>query len=117
MTGTNGGSAFVLVYLACIVGIGLPCSWPKSCSVAAARKPGRHHAPLAREARVSPMVAGRRFHRHFRCAVHPSFYSVVAGWILRLPVLAARGFGQFVKEDFGLLFAGLLANPVVDRLA
>ena len=24
MTGTNGGSAFVLVYLACIVGIGLP---------------------------------------------------------------------------------------------
>lgn len=113
MTGTNGGSAFVLVYLACIIGIGLPLLMAE---VMLGRRGQENPADtmrlLAREARVSPWWQAVGFIGIFGALFILSFYSVVAGWILDYTVLAARGFGQFAKEDFGPLFAGLLANPV-----
>lgn len=62
---------------------------------------------LLREARVSPWWQAVGFTGIFGALFILSFYSVVAGWILDYStVLAARGFGQFAKEDFGPLFAG-----------
>lgn len=113
MTGTNGGSAFVLVYLACIVGIGLPLLMAEiMLGRRGQENPADTMRLLAREARVSPWWQAVGFIGIFGALFILSFYSVVAGWILDYTVLAARGFGQFAKEDFGPLFAGLLANPV-----
>ncbi len=90
MTGTNGGSAFVLVYLACIIGIGLPLLMAE---VMLGRRGQENPADtmrlLAREARVRhggrPSVSSAFSVRLFIL----SFYSVVAGWILDYTVLAA----------------------------
>ena len=113
MTGTNGGSAFVLVYLACIIGIGLPLLMAEiMLGRRGQENPADTMRLLAREARVSPWWQAVGFIGIFGALFILSFYSVVAGWILDYTVLAARGFGQFAKEDFGPLFAGLLANPV-----
>ena len=55
MTGTNGGSAFVLVYLACIVGIGLPLLMAEiMLGRRGQENPADTMRLLAREARVSP---------------------------------------------------------------
>ncbi len=103
----------MLVYLACIIGIGLPLLMAE---VMLGRRGQENPADtmrlLAREARVSPWWQAVGFIGIFGALFILSFYSVVAGWILDYTVLAARGFGQFAKEDFGPLFAGLLANPV-----
>jgi NSS family neurotransmitter:Na+ symporter len=92
MTGANGGSAFVVVYLACIAVVGLPIMMAEILlGRRAQRNPANAMAILAHEARAS---------RHWRLvgiagivagAIILSYYSVVAGWMLDYLVRAGTG--------------------------
>lgn len=117
IAGEHGGGAFVLVYLACIVCIGLPVL---IAEIAIGRRGG-----------VSPVLAFRRLAARDHVSglwegigwigivgafLILSFYSVAAGWALCYlwyaisGKIAAAGAGD-VAETMPALFAGLLANP------
>lgn len=112
ITGENGGGAFVLVYLVCILLVGVPIMMGEVL--------------VGRRARQSPINAMREI------AVESghsakwsfvgimgvlsgfmifSFYSVVAGWVLHY--VAGMASGDFVgigSEDAGKVFNGLLGD-------
>lgn len=92
MTGINGGSAFVLVFLACIGLVGIPLMM---CEIMLGRRaqlnPADGMAALAMEAHASRhwkwlgimgLVAG---------LLILAFYSIIAGWVLDYVVRAASG--------------------------
>jgi neurotransmitter:Na+ symporter, NSS family len=114
MTGENGGGAFVIVYLACIVVVGLPVLMAEILlGRRAQRNPATSMELLAREARATPrwryvglvgIVAG---------ALILSFYSVVAGWMLAYLVRAAGGaFTGIDGSGAAAAFETLLADPL-----
>ncbi|MCK9990254.1 MAG: sodium-dependent transporter [Rugosibacter sp.] len=92
MTGMNGGSAFVLVYLLCIALVGIPLMM---CEIMLGRRAQRnpvdgmaylaHEAGQSRQWRwvgISGVLAG---------ILILGFYSVIAGWVLDYMVRAASG--------------------------
>lgn len=113
MAGTGGGSAFVLVYLGCVLLVGVPVLMSELM--------------LGRMARRGPITAladlGRRFGGTpawglvgaigvLAAILILSFYSVVAGWALAyVPKLAAGAFTGADAERSGAAFAALLADP------
>ena len=112
MTGENGGSAFVVVYLACIAVVGLPVMMAEILlGRRAQRNPARAMALLAREAAAS---------RHWRLvgiagivagAIILSYYSVVAGWMLDYLVRASTGsFNEMGAKDATKAFDHLLSD-------
>lgn len=81
MVGEYGGAAFVLIYLACILLIGIPVL--KSEFIIGRRaglSPGKSFAYLARQENASPKWAIVGWVGAFACFVVLSFYSVVGGW-------------------------------------
>jgi NSS family neurotransmitter:Na+ symporter len=113
MTGTNGGSAFVLVYLLCIAFIGVPLLMAETM--------------LGRRGQANPVGSMRRVVAE--AGAHPgwvaigfigilgalmilSFYSVVAGWILDYAVRSFSGFAGLTKAEAGATFTALLADPL-----
>ncbi|WP_370280353.1 sodium-dependent transporter [Pontibacterium sp.] len=112
ITGENGGGAFVLVYLVCILLVGVPIMMGEVL--------------IGRRARQSPINAMREVAKE---SGHSgkwslvglmgvlsgfmifSFYSVVAGWVLYY--IAGMGKGDFVGiggEQAGAIFNGLLGD-------
>lgn len=98
MTGVNGGSAFVLVFLACILLVGIPLMM---CEIMLGRRAQKNPldgmALLAREAGAS---------RHWKWigglglltgVLIMAFYSVIGGWVIRYIFHAA--FGSFHGAD------------------
>ncbi|KXB30794.1 transporter [Dechloromonas denitrificans] len=113
MTGTNGGSAFVLVYLLCIVSIGLPLLMAET--MLGRRGQGNPVAAMGVVAREAGL--GRYWKIIGLIGVTGallilSFYSVVAGWILEYTLRATAGFDGITKESAAAGFAGLLADPL-----
>lgn len=115
MAGTNGGGAFVLVYLACIAVVGLPLmmtevmlgrraqSNPVDAMAWHARAAGA--SPWWRAVGVLGVVAG---------GLILSFYSVVAGWMLDYLVRsAAGGFAGVGAGEAQARFAALLGDPTL----
>ncbi|MFD1007209.1 sodium-dependent transporter [Oceanisphaera ostreae] len=113
ITGVHGGGAFVLVYLACILVIGLPLLMAEVMIGRRGRQnPASSMANLAREFRVS---------RHWRLLgwlgvvsgfMILSFYTVVAGWGLSYIFDSAKGaFDGASSEQVGAHFGRLLADP------
>lgn len=114
ITGEYGGGAFVLVYLACIMSVGIPVMMAEVL--------------LGRKARMSPINAMHRLTAKYKApkffsgigwmgAVAGffilSFYSVIAGWTLYYSGQMLTG--HFVGIDSagaGETFGGLLADPV-----
>lgn len=113
ITGENGGGAFVLVYLFCILLVGIPIMMAEIL--------------VGRRARQSPINAVRETAAEAGRSKHWgligwlgvlagyiifSFYSVVAGWVLHY--IAGMGTGQLVdigSEQAGQRFTDLLASP------
>jgi NSS family neurotransmitter:Na+ symporter len=112
MTGENGGSAFVLVYLACIAVVGLPVMMAEILlGRRAQRNPARAMATLAREARASANWRFVGIAGILAGAIILSYYSVVAGWMLDYLVRASTGsFGNIGAQDATRAFDGLLAD-------
>ncbi|MBR9827157.1 MAG: sodium-dependent transporter [Oceanospirillales bacterium] len=113
ITGENGGGAFVLVYLFCILLVGIPIMMGEIL--------------VGRRARQSPINAMREtaaeagLNQNWSLVgwigvlagyIIFSFYSVVAGWVMHY--IAGMGTGQFVdigSEEAGQRFNELLASP------
>ncbi|KAB2927043.1 MAG: sodium-dependent transporter [Dechloromonas sp.] len=112
MTGTNGGSAFVLIYLACIIGIGLPLLMAETML----GRRGQSNPVDAMRSVAEEAGAGRWWQvigiiGILGASLILSFYSVVAGWILDYTVLATQGFSGLGKAELENIFTGLLADP------
>ncbi|MCG8652469.1 MAG: sodium-dependent transporter [Pirellulales bacterium] len=109
ITGENGGGAFVLIYLACIVCVGFPVLVAEILIGRAAEKsPVGAYQTLA--SRNSPwQVIGWM---GVLCAfVILSYYGVVAGWSIYYTWKACFGFVSSSPEDIKATFEALSANP------
>lgn len=113
MTGTNGGSAFVLVYLLCVALIGLPLMMTEiMLGRRAQRNPVDGMARLAAEAGGSPWWKGVGYMGIAAGILILSFYSVVAGWVLDYGLRAASGdFVDMTASQATETFAAFLSNP------
>lgn len=92
VAGENGGGAFVLVYLVCIVAVG----WPVLIAEAAIGRYGRQSPvnsilTLANEAGASPSWRWLGWLHALTGMLILSFYTVIAGWSLFYIVTAASG--------------------------
>ena len=114
ITGEYGGGAFVLVYLVCVLAVGIPVMMAEIL--------------LGRKARMSPVHTMERLTTQYKAPklfsgigwmgatagfFILSFYSVIAGWILYYVYKMATGFftgaeGPVAEATFG----GLLGNPL-----
>lgn len=112
MTGSNGGSAFVLVYLFCILLIGVPLLMAETLLGRRGQaSPVGTMRLLVAEAGASKAWLAIGYIGIMGSFLILSFYSVVAGWVLEYTWQAAGGFAPAPKEAFGQAFSDLLANP------
>lgn len=92
MTGVNGGSAFVLVFLACIALVGIPLMM---CEIMLGRRAQRNPvdgmAALAKEAGATTLWRWVGIVGMIAGLLILAFYSVIAGWVLDYVVRAASG--------------------------
>jgi neurotransmitter:Na+ symporter, NSS family len=114
MTGVNGGSAFVLVFLACIAIVGIPLMM---CEIMLGRRAQRNPIDgmqaLAQEAGSSRHWKWVGILGLFAGILILAFYSVIAGWILHYVLEAARGrFTGMDGEHAANAFQQFLASPI-----
>jgi NSS family neurotransmitter:Na+ symporter len=111
MTGVNGGSAFVLVFLACIALVGIPLMM---CEIMLGRRAQRNPVDgmqaLAAEANASGAWKWLGIMGLIAGLLILGFYSVIAGWVLDYMVRAASGMfqgmdGKLAKEHFDAFLA------------
>lgn len=114
VTGQNGGGAFVLVYLACILLIGIPLLMAEVMIGRRGRaNPDGAVARLAREAGASSRWRVVGWLGGLTGFLILSFYLVVAGWALAyVPATFSGGFAGVSGEASGALFGALLADPL-----
>lgn len=109
MVGQNGGGAFVLVYLICLVLIGVPVM---TMEFAMGRASQKSSATMYRA--LEP--AGSKWHLHgyitlAGCYLLMMFYTTVSAWMLQYFVDTARGvFVGVDKQGVEELFAGMQSN-------
>lgn len=112
MTGSNGGSAFVLVYLACILIIGVPLLMAETLLGRRGQgNPVMTMRVLADEAGASRWWQVIGLIGIVGAFIILAFYSVVAGWVLEYTWRAGLGFAVQPKEAFADAFGALLASP------
>lgn len=113
MIGVNGGSAFVLVFIACILFVGIPLMMTEILlGRRAQQNPLNAMQSLAKEATVSSrwrylggmgMLAG---------VLILGFYSVIGGWVLTYISYSAQNtFSGITASQSNENFAALLASP------
>ena len=109
MVGQNGGGAFVLVYLICLVLIGVPVM---TMEFAMGRASQKSSATMYRT--LEP--AGSKWHWHgyitlAGCYLLMMFYTTVSAWMLQYFVDTARGvFVGVDKQGVEELFAGMQSD-------
>ena len=111
--GENGGSAFLIIYLACALGIGLPLLITEVTM-------GRRGGASASQSVVNVAIESGRSRKwgfigtlDILCAfIILSYYTVLSGWTLDYFVKAATGtFDNVTAEETGAMFSALLGNP------
>lgn len=113
MTGSNGGSAFVLVYLLCILLVGIPILMAElMLGRRGQASPVGTMQKLVAEAGASPFWRIIGYIGIIGSFLILSFYSVVAGWILEYTAAIIQGFKGNTPAFFTSTFDNLLANPV-----
>ncbi len=112
MTGVNGGSAFVLVFLACILLIGIPLMM---CEIMLGRRAQKNPADgmqwLAAKAGASPQWKWVGLTGVIAGVLILAFYSVIGGWVIRYILHGLNN--SFTGADAGLvgqLFNDMLAS-------
>ncbi len=113
MAGTNGGSAFVLVYLLCVIAIGLPLMMTEiMLGRRAQRNPVDGMAHLSAESHASRLWMGVGYLGIAAGILILSFYSVVAGWVLDYTVRAATNdFAAITATQAQAQFSAMIGNP------
>lgn len=107
MTGSNGGSVFLLLFILCTVAIGLPILLAEFII----GRRGQHDAVTS----LKILAPGRKWYwigwmGVITSFILLSFYSVVGGWILSYLVRAI--FFRLDSSDYGVLFSDIIANPI-----
>ncbi len=110
MAGQYGGALFVLIYLLCLVVMGVPALTVEFTLGRAARKsPVKLYQELENP--------GQKWHIHGYVAMGANyllmmFYTVVSGWMLRYFVLSAFGkFDGLTPDMIGSVFDSVCADP------
>ena len=113
MTGQNGGAAFILIYIACVCVLGIPCMMNEFII-------GRHGA--ANTGRAYANMGARRAWRIVGCMgvltgfLITGYYAVVSGWCLQYIVSSATGelsgSPDYVRAYFGR-FSSSPLSPVL----
>jgi neurotransmitter:Na+ symporter, NSS family len=113
VTSDNGGGAFVLIYLGCILLVGLPIMWTEIVIGRRGRmSPINSLKELADDAGASRKWMGIGFLGVIAGFLILSFYSVVAGWTLHYGFLYLKDlFGGATITDPDATFGSLLAQP------
>ncbi|WEJ61584.1 sodium-dependent transporter [Thiomicrorhabdus lithotrophica] len=113
ITGEYGGGAFVLVYLACILLIGIPVLFSEFILGRAGKaNPVQAMANVARENGASRLWSLIGFNGVLAGVLILSFYSVIAGWAVAYFFESLQG--SFIGIDaasVGVHFSTLLASP------
>jgi NSS family neurotransmitter:Na+ symporter len=113
ITGENGGSAFLFIYLACALGIGLPLL---IAEISVGRR-GRASASSSIRAVAAESGASKLWGKVgglgiFCAFVILSYYTVISGWTLDYFVRASTGALENITADETRdMFSGLMANP------
>ena len=109
MAGENGGAAFIIFYILCVVILGLPCMVSEFII-------GRH--AQANTARAYNKVSGKRIWTLVGCLsvltgfLITSYYAVVSGWCLQYIYASLMGHLDGAPEYFKQYFANFSADPV-----
>ncbi|MGM0541697.1 MAG: sodium-dependent transporter [Pseudomonadota bacterium] len=113
ITGENGGGAFVLVYLACVLLIGLPVLMSEiALGRSGKANPIQGMANVARENGASKLWALLGVNGVLAGTLILSFYTVIAGWAFAYFFQSLFGaFDGITAVEVGVNFDGLLANP------
>ncbi len=114
MIGVNGGSAFVLVFIACIFFVGIPLMMTEILLGRRAQKnPLDGMKTLAIEAQASPYWKYLGGMGMLTGLLILGFYSVIGGWVLAYIFEAASGsFTQITAPQSAANFDALLASPL-----
>ena len=115
MIGVNGGSAFVLVFIACIFFVGIPLMMTEILLGRRAQKnPLDGMQQLAQEAHASHLWKYLGSMGMFTGLLILGFYSVIGGWVLAYIIKAISGsFSQITAAQASANFDSLLASPLV----
>ncbi len=113
IAGSNGGSAFVLVYVGWVLLLGLPLVVGE---LALGRRGGRNAVHTMREVASREGRSGAWVLIGWLSILVPlvgiTYYSIVAGWSLNYTLLAAQGtFRGISAEGSQALFGELLSDP------
>lgn len=113
ITGENGGGAFVLVYLACILLIGIPVLLSElALGRAGQANPVQTMANLSRQNSASPLWFLLGLNGVLAAALILSFYTVIAGWGAAYFFESLQGaFIHITPDQAGEHFDELLKNP------
>ena len=114
MIGVNGGSAFVLVFIACIFLVGIPLMMTEILLGRRAQKnPYDGMLKLAQEAQVSRYWKYLGGMGMLTGLLILGFYSVIGGWVLSYIIEAAKNsFSNITAAQSTANFDGLLATPI-----
>lgn len=110
IAGQNGGGIFVLIYLACLILLGIPVMTMEfSIGRASQKSPARMYQEIEPK--------GTKWHIHGGFAVAGNyllmmFYTMVAGWLIKYCVDSAMGsFAGLGSADVADAFGAMLADP------
>ena len=112
ITGEYGGGAFVLVYLACILIIGIPVM---TAEIMLGRRGGL--SPIHTMQTLVRATESKRvwsligYMGALAGFIILSFYTVIAGWSLYYVFKMPTAFANATPESVGAVFSGLLAAP------
>ena len=108
MTGQNGGAAFILIYIGCILLLGLPCMISEFII-------GRHAASNTARAytKLSNGTAWKwvGFLGVLTGFIITGYYAVVSGWCLQYGVASAMGHLHGTPDYFKSYFTDFSTNP------
>lgn len=109
ITGVNGGAAFILVYLICIVAIGIPVMLSE---FALGRKSNANAVEAYKKIAPNTKWHYTGFLSIATAFVILSFYSIIAGWIISYVYRAITGaFEEIPADGFTEFFNTLVSNP------
>ncbi len=110
MAGQYGGGAFVLIYLLCLILLGVPVMTMEFAMGRASQK-----SPVKLYEKLEPKGSKWHIHGYFAMAGNyllMFFYTVVTGWMVKYFVDMAVGkFEGASVEQVGGMFGEMLANP------
>ncbi|WP_404325546.1 sodium-dependent transporter [Cobetia sp. UIB-001] len=114
MTGENGGSAFLLLYIGFVLLLGLPVMLAEIMIGRAGRRgPMQALAHLATSGGQTPHWRWLGLFGAITMFFILSFYSVVSGWSIEYLVDSLKGdFNGLAPEQVGAAFNGFLEDPV-----